>query len=221
MTSRGRFITLEGVEGTGKTTQCALLCDRLRGRGIDVVQTREPGGTPLGENVRRLLLAPGGDGPSAGAELLLFLAARAQLAAEVIVPALEAGKWVVCDRFSDATLAYQGYGRGIDVEAIKSLNEFATGGLRPDRTILLDLDVEAGIERAVAGKKEFDGGGGSGRGDRMENEDLEFHRRVREGYLTLAEQEPERIKTVRVSGSIEDIHELIVTLIEPFFAKAK
>jgi dTMP kinase len=216
-TERGKFITLEGVEGTGKTTQVALLCDYLRGHDVDVVETREPGGTPLGESARRLLLEPGDDAPSARAELLLFLAARAQLVARVIMPALEAGKWVICDRFSDATIAYQGYGRGLDVEAIKSLDEFATGGLSPDRTILLDLDVETGITRAVAGKKEF---GGAGRGDRMESEDLKFHRRVRDGYLSLAEQEPGRIRTIQVSGSIEDVHESIVTLIEPFFAKA-
>jgi dTMP kinase len=215
---RGKFITLEGVEGTGKTTQVALLCDYLRGHDVDIVETREPGGTPLGENARRLLLEPGDDIPSAQAELLLFLAARAQLMARVIIPALDAGKWVVCDRFSDATIAYQGYGRGLDVETIKSLNEFATRGLSPDLTILLDLDVETGITRAVAGKKEFDGGKP---GDRMENEDLKFHRRVRDGYLSLAEQEPGRIRTIQVAGSIEDVHELVVSFIEPFFAKAK
>jgi dTMP kinase len=217
-TERGKFITLEGVEGTGKTTQCALLCDYLRGHDIDVLETREPGGTPLGENARRLLLEPGDDAPSAQAELLLFLAARAQLTARVITPALEAGIWVICDRFSDATIAYQGCGRGLDVEAIKSLNEFATGGLKPDRTILLDLDVETGITRAVAGKKEF---AGDTPGDRMENENLKFHRRVRSGYLDLAGQEPGRIRTITVAGSIMDVHELVVSLIEPFFAGAK
>ncbi len=218
-TERGKFITLEGVEGTGKTTQCALLCDYLRRHDVDVLETREPGGTPLGENARKLLLEPGDDAPSARAELLLFLAARAQLAARVITPALEAGKWVVCDRFSDATIAYQGYGRGLDVEAIKNLNEFATGGLKPDRTILLDLDVETGITRALTGKKEFDG---DTQGDRMENQGLKFHGRVRDGYLALAKREPGRIRTIPVSGSIMDVHELVVSLIEPLFlAKAK
>jgi dTMP kinase len=218
MADRGKFITLEGIEGTGKTTQCALLCDYLRGHDVEVVETREPGGTSLGESIRPLLLSPETDGPSARAELLLFLAARSQLVTQVIVPALEGGKWVVCDRFSDATVAYQGYGRGINVEAVKSLNEFATGGLRPDRTFLLDLDVETGIGRAVTGKREF---AGSGVGDRMEKEDIEFHRRVRRGYLELAEQEPERITKTHVFGSIQDVHKAIVSLIEPFFAKAQ
>jgi dTMP kinase len=218
MVDRGKFITLEGIEGTGKTTQCALLCDYVRGHGVDVVETREPGGTSLGESVRKILLSPEGDGPSAQTELLLFLAARSQLVTEIILPALEAGKWVVCDRFSDATVAYQGYGRGIDIEAVKHLNEFATGGLRPDRTILLDLDVETGIERAVTGKREF---AESGDGDRMEKEAIEFHRRVRKGYLELADQEPERITKTLVFGSIEEVHRTIVSLIDSFFARAK
>ena len=218
-TERGKFITLEGVEGTGKTTQCALLCDYLRARDVDILETREPGGTPLGESIRKLLLEPGDDAPSVRAELLLFLAARAQLVARIIMPALEAGKWVLCDRFSDATIAYQGYGRGLDVEAIKNLNEFATAGLKPERTILLDLDVETGITRALTAKKEFDG---YARGDRMENETLKFHNRVRDGYLALAEKEPGRIRTIPVSGSIMDVHKLVVSLIEPFvLARAK
>jgi len=216
---RGKFITLEGVEGTGKTTQCVLLCEYLRRQEIDVVETREPGGTPLGEQVREILLSPGVSAPpSATSELLLFLAARVQLVTEIIVPALDSGKWVVCDRFSDATLAYQGYGRAIDIEAIRKLNETATGGLKPDLTLLLDLDVEIGIRRAVGGKKEFSG---SKNGDRMEMENTEFHRRVREGYLELAEKEPGRIKTIPVTGSIEEVHRTIVSLIEPFLVKAK
>ncbi len=214
MNDRGKFITLEGVEGTGKTTQCALLCDYLRGREIDLLETREPGGTRLGEDIRPLLLAPADHGPCAEAELLLFLAARAQLAAEAIRPALDCGKWVVCDRFSDATLAYQGYGRGVDLDAIRRLNEFATGGLKPDVTILLDLDVETGIRRAIEGKKEF-----CGNGDRMEKESAEFHRLVRKGYLQIAEQEPDRIRTIQVTGSIQEIHETIVSLVEPFLVK--
>jgi len=218
MADRGKFITFEGIEGTGKTTQCALLCDYLRGHGIDIVETREPGGTSLGESIRALLLSPEAEGPTARAELLLFLAARSQLVTQIIAPALKAGKWVVCDRFSDATVAYQGYGRGIDVEIVKTLNDFATGGLKPDKTFLLDLDVETGIKRAVSGKKEF---AGSHVGDRMESEDIEFHRRVRRGYLELAEQEPERITTTSVFGSVEEVHDTIVSLIEHFFAKAK
>jgi dTMP kinase len=218
MVNRGKFITLEGIEGTGKTTHCALLRDYLRGHGVDVVETREPGGTSLGENIRKLLLSPEGEHPSARSELLLFLAARSQLVTQIILPAIEAGKWVVCDRFSDATVAYQGYGRGIDVKAVESLNEFATGGLKPDITILLDLDVETGIERAIAGKREF---AESINGDRMEKEAIEFHRRVREGYFRLAEREPGRIKIISVDNSIEEIHKTIATLVEPFFARAR
>ena len=216
MNDRGKFITLEGVEGTGKTTQCALLCDFLRGHGIGVLETREPGGTSLGEEIRRLLLSPADSAPTAMSELLLFLAARAQLVSEAIVPALDSGMWVVCDRFSDATFAYQGRGRGMDIDAIRRLNEIATGGLKPDVTILLDLDVETGIRRATAAKKEFSGGLG---GDRMEMEDAGFHRIVRDGYLELAQREPERIKTIPVTGSIEEVHKEIVSLLEPFLIR--
>lgn len=217
MKRRGKFITFEGVEGSGKTTQASLLCDYLRGHDIDVVETREPGGTGLGEKIRQVLLAPAESPPVPTAELLLFLAARAQIVAEVIRPALEAGKWVVCDRFFDATLAYQGYGRGIDTQAIHSLNEVATDGLEPDLTILLDLDIDTGIKRAVEGKREFHEGDN---GDRMENEDREFHKRVRQGYLQLVNERADRIKLVPVTDSIEKVREFVVLLIEPFLAKA-
>ena len=138
--------------------------------------------------------------------------------AEVIVPALETGKWVVCDRFSDSTLAYQGHGRGLDVKAVGRINEMATGGLRPDMTILIDLDVEDGIRRAVAGNTEFTE---SGDGDRMENEKREFHQRVRDGYLKLAKQDPDRIKVIPGTGSIEEVHKTVVSLVEPFAVKAR
>jgi dTMP kinase len=218
MNKRGKFITFEGVEGCGKTTQSALLCDYLRKECIDVVDTREPGGTELGERIREMLLSPTDSTPAPVAELLLFLAARAQLVAEVVVPALEIGKWVVCDRFSDATLAYQGHGRRIETGEIRKLNEIATGGFRPDLTILLDLDVKTGISRAVAGKKEF---AESDNGDRMEREDGKFHRRVRDGYLELAGEEPDRIKVIPVTGSIEEVHRIVVSLVEPFLVKAQ
>lgn len=218
MVDRGKFITLEGVEGTGKTTQCALLCDYLQGRQVDVMETREPGGTSVGEKIRRILLSPAGDDPSVKTELLLFIAARAQLVRDVIAPALESGKWVVCDRFSDATIAYQGYGRGIDVEVVSNLDNFATGGLKPDRTILLDMDVETGIKRAVAGKAEFST---SNSGDRMEKEEVEFHRRVREGYLWLAGREPARIKTISATGPIGDVHKAVVSHISPLVTEAQ
>lgn len=217
MNKRGKFITLEGVEGSGKTTQSSLLCDYLRNQGIDVVETREPGGTDLGEKTRRILLSPADSAPTPIAELLLFLAARAQLIAEVIIPALDKGNWVVCDRFCDATLAYQGYGRGIEIAAIEKLNEMATNALKPDLTALLDLDVGIGIRRAIAAKNEFARGSA---GDRMEKEDEDFHSRVREGYLRIAEAEPDRIKVIPVTGSIGDIHKTLVSLVEPFLVKA-
>jgi dTMP kinase len=214
MTNRGKFITIEGVEGSGKTTQAALLAAYLRKQGVDVLETREPGGTEAGEQIRRILLSPLHHGLAPMTELLLFLAARAQLVNAVIVPALNSGKWVTCDRFLDATLAYQGRGRGLDMQAVRNLNEVATDGLKPDLTILLDLDVETGIRRAVASKREFSD---SPDGDRLEKENKEFHRRVREGYLELARQEPERIKVIPVSGSVEQVHSAIVSLVEPFF----
>jgi dTMP kinase len=217
MDKRGKFITIEGVEGSGKTTQAALLSEYLRKQGIDVVETREPGGTEVGEKIRQILLSPGQSSLTAMSELLLFLAARAQQVAEVIAPALASGKWVVCDRFCDATIAYQGHGRGIETRAIQKTNEIATGGFKPDITVLLDLDVETGISRAVAAKREFADGK---HGDRMENEHKEFHRRVRKGYLQLAEQQPDRIKVIPVTGSIEDIHKRIVSFVEPFLVKA-
>jgi dTMP kinase len=214
MHKRGKFITIEGVEGSGKTTQSALLAEFLRKNGIDVVETREPGGTEVGERIRQILLSPLHQNLFPMTELLLFLAARAQQVNEVINPSLAAGKWVICDRFSDATLAYQGHGRGIDVRTIRKLNEQATGGLVPDMTILLDLDIETGIKRAVAAKQEF-----SESGDRLEKENKEFHRRVREGYLEIARPEPERIKIIRVTGSIEEVHRIVKSLIEPFLVK--
>ena len=209
---------MEGVEGSGKTTQAALLCDYLRRQEIEVMETREPGGTVLGEKIREILLCPANSSLIPVAELLLFLSARAQQIAEVVVPALEKGKWVICDRYCDATLAYQGYGRGIELERIQELNHIVTGGLKPDMTILLDLHVDTGLERALAAKREF---AESGNGDRMEKENREFHSRVREGYLQLARQEPDRIKLICVTGSIEEVHRTVVTLVEPFLVKAK
>lgn len=216
MNKRGKFISIEGVEGSGKTTQAALLADCLRREGVAVVETREPGGTNIGEKIREVLLSPSNGAIVSSAELFLFLAARAQQVSEVIQPALGAGKWVVCDRFCDATVAYQGYGRGLDIEIIRSMNELATGGLIPDITILLDLDVEIGIGRAVSAKNEF---AGQASGDRMEKESAEFHRKVRDGYLELASREPERIRVIPVTGSVEEVHKTVVSLVKPFLVK--
>jgi len=162
------FITFEGGEGAGKSTQAAILTERVRTSGREALSLREPGGTPLGERLRDLLLH--GEGLSPETELLLFLAARAQLVASVIQPALDRGAIVICDRFSDSTVAYQGYGRGLDLDAVRSLDAFATGGLEPDLTFFLGLSSPAGLARKA------------GEEDAFQNEELAFHERVQAGY---------------------------------------
>ena len=195
--SRGWFITIEGPEGAGKTTQAARLEAYLRDGGIPTVRTREPGGTALGERIRDLLL----DADSHDwlidpiADALLFNAARRQLVAEVIGPALAAGTSVVCARYADSTLAYQGYGAGLPIEDLRALQAVATAGLRPDRTILLDLPPEVGLQRKAPGDQ-----------TRFELEfDLDFHRRVRDGFLALAAMEPERIDVVDATASAAQV----------------
>ncbi len=183
----GRFITLEGGEGVGKSSNLAFARQYLEAAGKTVVVTREPGGTPLGEQVRGLLLDPRFDGMSADAELLLMFAARAEHLAQVIRPALAEGKWVLCDRFTDATYAYQGGGRGLSVERIAVLEDWAQGSLRPDMTLLLDAPVEVGMARA--GRR----GGGA---DRFEQEHAAFFDRVRRTYLNMAERFPERYRII-------------------------
>jgi dTMP kinase len=173
---RAPLITFEGVEGAGKTTLAQHLADWLRAQGVSVRLTREPGGSPLGEHLRPLLLHEPLD---AWAELFLFLADRRQHTLQVILPALEQGAWVLCDRYADSTLVYQGYGRGLDIALIRRLNALATGDLTPDLTVLIDLPVEDALARANAP-------------NRFEAETLAFHTRIREGYLQLARAEPRR-----------------------------
>lgn len=193
MKKRGVFITLEGIDGVGKSTQALLLEKYLGQVGWDPLLLREPGGTRIGEAIREIILKPDYGELAPPAELLLYEAARAQLVTEKIRPALEKGRAVVCERYTDSTLAYQGFGLGQEKEAILRLNELATGGLKPDLTILLDLEPEEALHR-------------SGREDRIENRDLAYYRRVREGFLWLAEEEPERIKVVKVAGRrIEEV----------------
>ena len=192
MADRGIFITVEGVEGAGKTTQVHLLADTL---GPDVVLTREPGGTPVAERVRDIFLTS--DGITAMTELLLMAAARAQHVDELIRPALEANQIVICDRFIDATVAYQGYRGGIDLAFIHELNRAATGGLIPDLTFLLDLPPEIGLQRQQQG--------GAHR-DRLDREPLELHRKVREGYLSTAKAYPDRVKLIDATQSPRAIH---------------
>ncbi|MDD5072833.1 MAG: dTMP kinase [Candidatus Omnitrophica bacterium] len=185
---RGKFITIEGPEGSGKSTHSRLLCARLKKGGLRVLHTREPGGTKIGEAVRKLLLDKKNKKMSAACELFLFLAARAQIVEEIIRPALAKGYIVVCDRFHDATVAYQGYGAGLGLKLIDSAGRLATGGLKPDLTILLDVETKTGLKRA-------------GVKDRMEIKPVRFHKKVRDGYLKIAKREPRRIKVIRTTDA--------------------
>lgn len=200
----GLLLTLEGIEGSGKSTQAFQLQLQLEALGLPVLLTREPGGTPLAERIRDVVLGVGQEPVDARTELLLFLAARAQHVARKIRPALEQGRVVVCDRFTDATLAYQGGGRTIPDEFLRSLNDWATGGIRPDRTYLVDVPVEVGFARAR-------GRAGSGRPDRMEAEGSGFFEAVRARYLEIAVREPERVLVLRGTESIESISHQIVS----------
>jgi dTMP kinase len=187
----GLFVSLEGPDGSGKSTQRALLAEHLRRFGYAVVETREPGGSPAAERIRALLLDAKLKGLRAGAELLLFEAARLQHVHDTILPALAAGKVVLCDRFIDSTTAYQGAGRAMDPKAVAWLNRIATGGLKPDLTLCYDLGVSQGLKRAHQAK---------GRKDRMEQADRAFHVRVRAAFLALEKREPRRVKRIEVDG---------------------
>ena len=200
----GFFITFEGIEGCGKSTQIALLRDCLAESGHSVLVTREPGGTPIAEAIRDVLLDPAHGAMGATAELLLYEAARAQHVHEKIAPALEAGQVVLCDRFADSTTAYQGAGRGIDPAILNTLHRMATGGIWPDLTLLIDLPVALGLERARE----------RGRRDRIEQESIEFHQRVREGFLSLARDEPERIRVIAGDAPVETVHEAVRRAVE-------
>ena len=195
MTPRGRFITFEGVEGVGKSTQIQHLADWLMRRGRDVVRTREPGGAPLAEKVRELLKqSPHGSVPAAS-ELLLIFAARAAHAEALLRPALASGQWVVCDRFVDASIAYQGAGRGLGRERVEALADWVVPDLVPDLTLVLDLPIDTAFERLDA----------RGERDRFEQEDGVFFRRVREAYLELAEREPRRVHIVDAGGTVKEV----------------
>ena len=195
---RGAFITFEGPEGCGKSTHSRLLFDFLKKRSYDCVLTREPGGTKCGEEIRKILLHSDGVSISDLTELFLFESARSQIVGELILPNLAKGRIVICDRFSDATVCYQGYAGGIDLKSIETLNMIATGGLKPDLTILLDVDTVTGLERAKAKGV-----------DRMEKKELAYHKRVRAGYLKLAKRFPERIRIVKVTGDIDRTQALV------------
>jgi dTMP kinase len=207
-----RFVTFEGGEGTGKSTQIRTLEEHFASRSASFVSTREPGGTPLGKIIRRAVVEAGDRPIGSAVELFLYLADRAQHVHDVIRPALEGKKIVLCDRYTDSTLAYQGYGRGIDLDVLRELNRIATGGLRPDLTLLFDCPVEVGLSRASGRFAQQDGG--APREDRFENETVEFHERVRAGFLALAQAEPERFRIIDASRSIAEVTQDVNSLID-------
>ncbi len=201
----GSFITFEGVEGCGKTTQMMLLSQHLAEKGYPVVATREPGGCPISLKIRDILLDAANSRMVPLTELLLYAAARAQHVAEVIKPAMDAGKIVLCDRFADATVAYQGYGRQLDLSLIGKLNRLAAGNVRPGLTVLIDCEVETGLRRANARIEASTGA----REERFELESVQFHRRVREGYLRLAASEPGRFIVIDGNRSVGEVETAI------------
>lgn len=192
---RGLFITAEGTDGSGKSTQISLMKEYIKEKGYEVVLTREPGGTIISEKIRQIILDPGHTGMGKVTEMLLYASARAQLVSEVIKPAVEGGKIVICDRFVDSSYAYQGFGRGIDMEMIEIVNNIALGGVMPDITFFFDMDPEVALKRRTAATET----------DRIENEKMEFHRRVYAGYKKLSAMYPERIKCIDSSRSIREI----------------
>ncbi|HSC08178.1 MAG TPA: dTMP kinase [Steroidobacteraceae bacterium] len=208
---RGKFITLEGLEGSGKSTQIARLERHLAARGIEVTVTREPGGTPLAEKLRQVVLSPGNENISPEAELLVMFAARAVHLDNLIRPALDAGRWVLCDRFTDASFAYQGAGRGVGDEVIASLENLVQGELRPDLTLLLDLPVEVGLRRAAARR-------GREAPDRFELEGSEFFQRVRASFLALAAKHAQRIRVIDADRPLEEVTADLIAQVDSLLA---
>lgn len=208
---KGKLIVFEGIDGSGKTTQMQILGKKLEGQGYPVVYTREPGGTRVGELVRSILLDPLYSEMEPKTEALLYAAARAQHVAQLLQPALAAGKIILCDRFLASSLAYQGFGRGLPLEFIEHVNNLATGGLKPDLVLLFDLLPCLCLQR-VNGQR-----GGS---DRLERETLDFHRRVREGYLVLARREPACYRVIDGQQTVEQVHETVWKLVERFLDKS-
>lgn len=200
---KGKFITIEGTEGVGKSTNIAFIQEWLVTQGIEVVMTREPGGTPLAEEMRQILLEKRDEGFDASAELLLIFAARAQHIARVILPALNRGAWVVSDRFTDATYAYQGFGRGLDIHVIETLEQLVQGELRPDLTLVLDIEVELGLARASA-RAEL---------DRFESEKVEFFERVRNGYRARVAKNPLRYAVVDAGQALDRVQQDIESVL--------
>jgi len=205
------FITFEGPEGSGKSTQLPMLAQFLEESGLPVVRTREPGGTKIGDQIREVLVRMDNTELHPRTEILLFLAARAQLVEELIIPSLQQGKIILCDRYGDSTLAYQGYGHGLDLETLRAMLQFATGGLKPDLTILLDVDVMTGLRRKKI-KEEW---------NRLDAFELSFHERVRTGYHMLAGQDPERWKIVDATQDPDQVQKEIRGLVLDAIEKKK
>ena len=197
----GTFISLEGVDGSGKSTQASMLAEALRGRGHEVIHVREPGGTPLGEDVRDIVLGP--DAMSPWAEAFLFAAARAQLVADVIDPAIAAGTWVVADRFIDSSLAYQGAARGLGITEVAAINAHGIGGSMPDLTIILDIPPGAAVDRRA----------GRGSVDRIEGEGEALQESVAEGYREVARMYPDRVHLISAAGTLEDVHARVMAAV--------
>lgn len=197
MSKKGMFITFEGGEGSGKSTHSKLLCDFLRRKGIKVLHTREPGGTSISEKIRKILLDPKNKEMDVISEMLLYMAARAEIIKQKIAPSLKKGNIVICDRFIDATLAYQGYAGGIDISIIKKIGGLVTKNISPDVTFFLDIDVKKGLQRSGRDK------------DRIERKSIFYHKKVRKGYLSIAKKEPKRVKVISSVGKKEKVQDLI------------
>jgi len=204
---RGKFLTVEGIEGTGKSTNIDFLTDIIEAHGHVVMRTREPGGTPMAEGIRQLLLGNDQEPVPDIAELLLFFASRSLHLQNAIIPALERGEWVVCDRFTDASRAYQGSGRGLDMDRIERLAEWVQDGVEPDLTVLLDAPAVLGLQRAAA----------RGNADRMDSQAITFYQRVRAGYLDLAKQHPHRFVVIDASGTLEQVRASVETEMQSLF----
>ena len=207
-----QFITFEGGDGTGKSTQLQALESYLSGRGKSCLLTREPGGTSLGKLIRRLLLEVGKQPITSPTELFLYLADRAQHIREIVAPAIAQGKIVLCDRHTDSTLAYQGYGRGIDIALLQHLNDVASIGIKPDLTFLFDCPVDVGLSRIA--QRHLQAASDTHPEDRFEREELEFHERVRAGFLELARAEPQRFRIIDASRSVAEVTHQIKTIID-------
>lgn len=213
-----RLISFEGGDGSGKTTQLELLEQHLAARGVSCFTTREPGGTPLGKMIRQVLLEVGKQPISSPTELFLYLADRAHHVQEVISPAFRSGKLVLCDRFTDSTLAYQGYGREVDLNLLRQLNDVASRGIRPDLTLLFDCPVEVGLSRTA--RRGVNRRPGDALEDRFEREQVEFHERVREGFLKLARAEPERFYILEASRPISEVHAEVKRVVDDRLSKS-